>query len=118
MASLRVRYPLRYATNAEYAQLLVNGYHAHAARSYYAPHGHRAVVYPTGDVFISSESFGTDHRIGTIAGGQFVATGSAASELVISQRPTFDVSHLNEGLAGDEQYPVALSVSYKITVAI
>jgi len=110
-----VRYPLRFATHQEYAQLLVNGYHHHAVGSYHANNGNRVVIYASGEIFVSSEAFGTDALIGRICGETFVPNKSRRSELRLAREDEFDISSINTRIHGDANFPVALSVSFKQT---
>jgi len=113
--SIAVRYPLRYATAAEYDRLCAAGYHHHAESSFHS-RGDRVVIYSTGEIFISSEAFGSDCAIGFIKGDRVVLNTADTNELRRTRsRARFDVSDLNPALAGDKLYPVALSVSFKLT---
>jgi len=112
--SVSVRYPLRYVTTAELERLRASGYHHHAEGSFHCD-GSRVVIYPTGELFVSSEAFGSDASIGFVRDGRTYLRTDSKSELGRARSlENFDISHLNPALAGDAAYPVALSVSFKL----
>jgi len=113
--AIAVRYPLRYATREEYERLRRSGYHHHAEGSFHSL-GDRVVVYPTGELFISSEAFGSDAAIGQMYDDHIDFWIDERSEFWRARsRADFDVAAINPDLAGDAKYPVALSVSFKLT---
>jgi sulfatase maturation enzyme AslB (radical SAM superfamily) len=111
--SITVRYEMGYATLKEYEILNAQDYHPHSSGSFYSQNGHRVIIYPDGKVYISSEAFGTESFIGAFENDSFVPNISDASELKLSQSTGFDVSFLNSDLQGDNNFPIALSVSFR-----
>lgn len=106
-----------YVTNAEFTALVESGmYWGHKMRSYYSDrNGCRIVLFPNGRVYISSELFGTDSHIGTIAEGIFKTNQSSSSELHPSHRqddPTLMPTLAAAGF-GSDKLPAVLSVSFK-----
>lgn len=115
--ALTLRYPLLFATRAEFDALVKSEhYHHHFQRSFYSSSGHRIVLYPDGKVFISSEGFGTDAQIGTVVDGIFQFNSSPSNELTLGLRGQFDVAELNPDLRGDETFQIALSFSFRRSV--
>lgn len=115
---LTVRYPLLFATPSEYAELQDGGYHHHAKGSFYSSRGHRLVLYANGEVYVSSEAFGTDSNIGKVVDGHVVLNSTPRNELVLAREKTFQVSDINAELGGDPNYPISLSFSYRQTVTL
>lgn len=118
--AVRIRVPLRYATHSEYSELIASGqYHDHAHGSFYAGRGeHRIVIFPNRRVYISSEAFGSDSYIGEFSSGRFIPNTTGLSEVALAQAGTFSVSQMNPEVAGDTSFPVALSVSYKLSASV
>lgn len=115
---ITVRYPLLFATTLEYEQLKRGGYHHHVSGSYYSTRGHRVVLYCSGEVFISSEAFGTDASIGRVVEGRFVANSTARSEIKLAGKSGFQVSDINSEIRGDDAFPIPLSFSYRRTIIV
>jgi sulfatase maturation enzyme AslB (radical SAM superfamily) len=115
---ITVRYPLLFATESEFSELVGSEYHHHAAGSYYSSRGHRVVLYATGEVFVSSEAFGTDAAIGRIVEGAFVPNTGARSEVLLAAKPDFRISDINPQITGDSNFPVPLSFSFRKTAFI
>jgi len=116
--SISVRYPLLFASESEYEQLKRGDYHHHVIRSYYSSRGHRVVLYCNGEVFISSEAFGTDAFIGRIVEGRFIPNSTARNEMKLAEREGFQVSDINFEIKGDSAFPIPLSFSYRRTVSV
>lgn len=111
---LRVRYPPLFVSESEYRALCASGeYHPHAAGSFYAD-GDRVVLYPNGEVYISSEAFGTGAALGRVEGGRFVANPGLDNELTrYAADPATNASEFAGGRSGSRAHPRVLSVSYK-----
>jgi MoaA/NifB/PqqE/SkfB family radical SAM enzyme len=113
-----VRYPLLFVNALEYEQLKRDGYHHHVSGSYYSARGHRVVLYCSGEVFISSEAFGTDASIGRVVAGHFEANSTARNEIKLTQKAGFQISDINPEIQGDTVFPIPLSFSYRRTITI
>ena len=76
------------------------------------------VLYCSGEVFISSEAFGTDASIGRVVEGRFVANSTARSEIKLAGKNGFQVSDINSEIRGDDAFPIPLSFSYRRTIIV
>jgi MoaA/NifB/PqqE/SkfB family radical SAM enzyme len=113
-----VRYPLLFVNSLEYEELKRDDYHHHVLRSYYSVRGNRVVLYCNGEVFISSEAFGTDALIGRIFEGNFVENSNARSEIKLAKQKDFRISDINSEIQGDEMFQIPLSFSYRKEIYI
>lgn len=119
-ASLRIRYPVMYATREGYWDMMRKGeYHHLAEYSFYSKtKGQRVVIYPDGKLFISSEAFGSDSYIGYIESEKLIFNDKPENELALFSLSNASIDIINPTQKGDENYPVALSVSFKKTLFI
>jgi len=119
--TLRIRYPPLFVSDAEYDALCESGaYHPHAGGSYYADGaGDRVVLYPNGEVYISSEAFGTDSRIGRIEDGRFHENRGPNNELTLFAGDSrLSIAEAVKERVGSEKHPRVLSVSHKRTIFV
>ena len=112
---MSVRYEAGFATQAEFNALVATGaYHHHPQASFYSPEGGgRIVIFPNQRVYVSSEAFGTDSHIGDFSSGSFVFNESPQNELVASRGDGYSTTMINSEIAGDLNYPIPLSVSFR-----
>ena len=111
---ISIRYPILFVTEKEFQKInKKNLYHDHYKGSFYG-NKNRLVIYSDGNLFISSEAFGTESYIGSIQDGEFIFNDSALNEIKIMESGG-DISKINQWQSGDENYPIVLSVSYKET---
>jgi MoaA/NifB/PqqE/SkfB family radical SAM enzyme len=116
---LAVRYEVGYATKSEFESWKATGtYHEHVSGSYYSNEGNRVVLYADGNVYISSEAFGTDSHIGSLINGEFVPNLSLRNELCLTKRDDFNIAMLSTDRSGDAEFPHALSVSFRRSIMI
>lgn len=122
--NLLLRYPILFVNEIEYNKLKQNkNYFHHVEGSYHADGtGHRIVIYPDLKIFISSEAFGTESFIGQIINGTFVYNESKYNEMKLfetfNSANNYNTSLINNAFAGDERYPIPLSVSFKKYISI
>jgi sulfatase maturation enzyme AslB (radical SAM superfamily) len=115
----RIRYEVGYVNKKEFDFLVKNkNYHVHADKSFYSNSGHRVVLYPDGNIYISSEAFNTDSYIATIKNGYFEFNNKVNNEMKISKNSDFSLNSFVEDMKGDDNYPIALSVSFRETIFI
>lgn len=112
---LCVRYEVGFATQAEFDQLMARGAYQHHSRGsfYSSSGGDRVVIFPDQRIYISSEAFGTKSFIGDFVEGHFRFNESPTNELIASAADSYSTTSMNAEIAGDENFPVPLSVSYK-----
>jgi MoaA/NifB/PqqE/SkfB family radical SAM enzyme len=116
--TLKVRFPIQFTTQAEFNLLVKEeNYKPHTYKSYYG-NSQRIVLYSNGQVFISSEFFGTEAFVGTIDEKTFSINPSPNNELFYFQKEYAEISDLNPKQVGDENYPKVVSVSFKKTIVI
>jgi MoaA/NifB/PqqE/SkfB family radical SAM enzyme len=116
--STNIRFPLLYATEEEYKVLSHNkNYKPHAMKSYYGDE-QRIVLYPTGQVFISSEFFGTESYIGNFDNEKFYFNDNPKNELLHFKELDAEITDLNPNQIGDSIYTKVLSVSFKDSVRV
>ena len=116
--NLKVRLPVSFTTQEKYDYLVKeSGYKHHALKSFYGDN-QRIVIYPTREIYISSELFGTESFIGKFDDENFHYNDSEKNELSFFKDPTASISDLNLLQSGDEQFPIVLSVSYKETISL
>jgi MoaA/NifB/PqqE/SkfB family radical SAM enzyme len=115
---ISIRFPILFANELQYQKLIqTDSYKPHSFKSYYGD-SQRIVVYPTRQVFISSEFFGTESHVGTFDDEKFYYNNSSANEIKFFKDPGSSISELNPNQTGDENYPFVLSVSFKETLTV
>jgi sulfatase maturation enzyme AslB (radical SAM superfamily) len=116
--SLKIRYPIQFATQSNYKMLVEKGlYNPHSKKSYYGDK-QRIVLYSNGQVFISSEFFGTESFIGSFDDSTFILNSSPKNELFYFENSEAEISDLNPTQKGDNNFPKVLSVSYKKIIKV
>jgi len=115
---ISIRFPIQFANDATFRKIVTDqSYQPHTFKSYYGDN-QRVVIYPTRQVFISSEFFGTESYIGTFDDDSFYFNNQNINELTYFQNETASISELNPEQKGDENYPYVLSVSFKEAVQV
>lgn len=116
--SVKVRYPLQYATTREYEILSQKmNYKPHSIKSYYGDE-QRIVIYASGQVYISSEFFGTESYVGSFDNEKFYFNNNPKNELLYFNNPNAEIPDLNPNQVGDSVYTKVLSVSFKDSVVV
>ncbi len=110
---IRLRIPLMYVTQDEYADLVKNkGYGQFQRRSYHSETGQRIVLYPNGKVYMSCDLTGSEYNFANFQGGRFIPAEGINELTVLEDRPD-DPDPSSSLLDIDKEGFVRLSISYK-----
>lgn len=114
---IAVRFPRLFIESSKYDEFIQrSSYHAHSSGSFYGQKN-RIVVYPNGDLFISSEAFGTNARIGRLSDGMILWSQAGMSELSHSNDSS-NLEAINPDIAPKNANLKMLSFSFKEHVTL